>query len=551
LISGAPLEFVISPSQRRVEDVAKFNTTTTKVSVSSPVQAEHTPSGRTYNQAPGHARDAKSELFLLAVANLVGQPTFYEKANERDNRFGELVRTVADEDPDWMAGFLLWLRNEANMRSAPLVAALEAAKAMVAAGKPGARALVNAVLQRADEPGEALAYWTSRYGRAIPKPVKRGIADAMIRLGTEFNYVKWGTSEARGFRFADILNLTHPGDRRGSRQRIRAPWQHDLFSYAVAKRYRDVELPASLELLTRRQALMGLPVNERRSVLEDPQTLKRAGITWEALAGWLQGPMDAAAWEAIIPSMGYMALLRNLRNFDQAGVSDSVAEQVAARLADPAQVARSRQFPFRFYAAYKNVSSLRWAYPLEKALAASLANVPELAGRTLVLVDQSPSMFPGYGFSTPNRSDITLADQAKLFGSALALRADDATLVGYGSGNYRVPFSKGDAVLRTMEKFHMNDGTDTPRAVVDHYDGHHRVVIVTDEQTSYSRTGRTVDGAVPHHVPVYTWNVAGYRHGHTPSGTGQRHTFGGLTDQAFQMIPLLEAGRNANWPWAR
>jgi hypothetical protein len=71
------------------------------------------------------------------------------------------------------------------------------------------------VLRRADEPGELLAYWTSMYGRAIPKPIKRGVADAVLRLGTEFNYVKWD-SEGRGYRFADILNVTHPGDRKGS-----------------------------------------------------------------------------------------------------------------------------------------------------------------------------------------------------------------------------------------------------------------------------------------------------------------------------------------------
>lgn len=35
-----------------------------------------------------------------------------------------------------------------------------------------------------------------------------------------------------------------------------------------------------------------------------------------------------------------------------------------------------------------------------------------------------------------------------------------------------------------------------------------------------------------------------------PSGTAGRHTFGGLSDAAFRMVPLLEAGRNADWPWA-
>src|SRR5205807_9527233 len=108
-----------------------------------------------------------------------------------------------------------------------------------------------------------------------------------------------------------------------------------------------------------------------------------------------------------------------------AGVPDTIARQVAARLADPEQVARSRQFPFRFLAAYKSVPSLRWAYPLEQALAASLANVPHLAGRTLILVDRSGSMFDGISA----KSGLNRADTAALFGTAVALRCEHADLV--------------------------------------------------------------------------------------------------------------------------
>ncbi|GAA2115033.1 hypothetical protein GCM10009759_59790 [Kitasatospora saccharophila] len=46
-------------------------------------------------------------------------------------------------------------------------------------------------------------------------------------------------------------------------------------------------------------------------------------------------------------------------------------------------------------------------------------------------------------------------------------------------------------------------------------------------------------------------NLAGYRTGPAPSGTGNRHTFGGLTDAAFRLVPLLEAGQDAGWPWER
>ena len=55
---------------------------------------------------------------------------------------------------------------------------------------------------------------------------------------------------------------------------------------------------------------------------------------------------------------------------------------------------------------------------------------------------------------------------------------------------------------------------------------------------------------VPAHVPVYTWNLAGHRAAHGPSGTANRHTFGGLSDAAFRMVPLLEAADDTKWPWA-
>jgi hypothetical protein len=43
--------------------------------------------------------------------------------------------------------------------------------------------------------------------------------------------------------------------------------------------------------------------------------------------------------------MGYFAELRNLRNFDQAGVGDEVAAAVAAKLWYPGEVAASRVMP--------------------------------------------------------------------------------------------------------------------------------------------------------------------------------------------------------------
>jgi hypothetical protein len=75
------------------------------------------------------------------------------------------------------------------------------------------------------------------------------------------------------------------------------------------------------------------------------------------------------------------------------------------------------------------------------------------------------------------------------------------------------------------------------------------VLIVTDEQHAHSPYGAP-GTQVPSRVPVYTWNLAGHRAGHGHSGNATRHTFGGLTDAAFGMVPLLEAAGRADWPWA-
>jgi TROVE domain len=560
--------------------MTKFNQPENRPATTSPVKSEGVASDTTYEGAPGYARDIKSELFLLAVANFVREDTFYEMANERDQRYRDLVREAAVVDPDWTAGLLKWLRSDANMRSASIVGAAEYAWARrdeMGTGRTGevhptpsltTRQVVSAVIQRADEPGEMIAYWASQYGKNFPKPVKRGIGDAMIRLGTEFNYLKWD-SEGAGYRWADILNLTHPGDKKGSRQWFQGEsrdevsgeivggeFQRTLFGHVIAKAYdNETPTPESLDTLTRREALMSLPVDERRRVLENPETLRRAGLTWEALAGWLQSPMDKEAWEAIIPSMQIFALVRNLRNFDQAGVSDKIANQVAAKLMNPEVIAKSRMFPFRFLAAHRNAPSLRWAYPLEVALNYSLLNTPVLKGHTLILVDRSGSMFFGH---PSKKSDMSWADTAAVFGAALALRIenshrenDSADLIEFGTDSQPVRFQRGESLLKAVEKFSSMGGTNTAGAVRRHFlpGFHERVVIITDEQAWGGYRGENPTEAVPDGIPVYTWNLAGYKYGHGPSGEKNRHTFAGLTDQAFRMIPLLEAGKNAQWPW--
>lgn len=495
----------------------------------------------TYEGGAGFSRKTKSELFLLAVSNMVGEDTFYENAKSRDDRFVSLTHKVVQKDPDWVARLVPYLRNELNMRSAAIVMAVEYVKA----GGPNGRRVIDSAIVRADEPAEVLGYYRAKYGRNIPQPIKRGVADAVRRLYSERNALKYD-GDTRGYRMGDVIDITHP--------QPKADWQNLLFRYLLDRRHNRPE-PAigayegTLNTIFAYKTLMNVPVAERRAMLDQPdfaERLEKAGMTWESLSGWLQGPMDAKAWEVIIPSMGYMALLRNLRNFEQAGVSKDVMAKVYAKLGDPEEVAKSRQLPMRFYSAFANVENLLSKAMIESAMQGTLANVPELKGKTLILVDQSGSM---YGMSFSRKSERKPAELAALFGAALALRAEDATLVAYGSTSKVINFTKATPVLElTKRAMFDGGGTDTFGTLSRHYDKtYNRVIILTDEQ-AFGYYG-SMKPASDINCPIYTFNLVGYGKGHLPSGGDNRYTFGGLTDAGFRLIDALERSRDGEWPF--
>lgn len=482
----------------------------------------------------GFLRDEKSELFLATVSSFL-ENTYYEDGASREDRIGKLAAKVAINDVVWITNFVEWLRGEGNIRSAAIVVALEAADAMIKAGIPGSRKVVSSALQRADEPGEAIAYWHTRKGRKIPSAVKRGIADAIVRLYNEYSVAKYNSSNS-SVSLKDAIALTHP--------KPKDDLQNFVFKYVNDRDFDSkAEVPSELTKLKNRQILMAKSDKELRNLLESEDGRKAiadAGLTWESVAG--KSGLSKGIWDALVPSMGYMALLKNLRNFLKEGAN---LKPVLDRLGDPDQVAKSRLLPFRFYTAYRQVGrdNLKVAATLEDALNASLANIPALNGKTLIMVDRSGSMF--YSI---DRSDLTNADKAAIFGSALALRAEDADLFGYGTSSAKINYTKGGSILPVVGKFSSMGGTNTSQVLesLTRNKKYDRVVIITDEQSSYYH--RTPSDVLDKNVPLYTWSLGGYNSGHVVSPN--RYTFGGLTDHSFRMIPLLERGRDCSWPWA-
>jgi hypothetical protein len=491
---------------------------------------------------PAYSRGIKAELFLMAVGAFYGEDKFYASASEESQRYAMMIEANTKADPEWTAAFLRWLRADANIRTAALVGAAEYVKA----GGPKGRAVVNSVIRRADEPGEIMAYWSSKYGQRRPQPLKRGVRDAIARLYNERNAAKWDSSKA-AFRFADIIELVRPAP---SDQE-----QSDLFRYLIEDRHKRATFEG--------KALPNLELRDRALRSGDPREmlireLERGNptVTWETVSSAAPGKMTATQWERLYPHMGYMARLRNLRNLDQADVPLTGRRAIAEKLADPAEVAASKQLPMRFLSAYKAVENDVWHSYLAEALNHSLANVPEVKGRWLVLVDASGSMSARYS----EKSSMSYYEAACVFAAAFA-RRNNADIRTYSNDLSEVfPVRKGESVLQTVNRlqarnFWFGGGTSTAQCLATAYrhGQYDHVLLLTDEQYNsgwYSWKGASsLPGEmIPATVPLYTFNLAGYKAAQTQSDS-YRITVGGLSDAAFSMMAAVESSRGGRWPW--
>lgn len=487
----------------------------------------------------GFRRGTKSELFLSAATSFV-QPKFYESESELRVRQTKLLHKVAVDDPEWLYNFLTWLRVGGNLRTGSLVLAADAVayRLKKRADNRGGwnRKIIATVLQRADEPGEMLAYWRATHGQRIPQPVKRGVADAASRMYTERNWLKYDSKSA-AYRFADVIELTHPEIRKPELAALILDEAHGYpWDYADAT-------AGGLEMIATNKfmRLGGDGDNGVDGSKLNADLLARAGMTWEAVPSIVDGGWTADLWEAMIPNMGVMALTRNLNNFDKYGVGKSGYQKVVDRLTDPELVRKSRILPIRAITAYRNATADRWKYPLAEMLEATLENVPALPGRTLVLVDVSGSMH----WSNVS-SGCSYADAAAVFGAALAKRGEDTDLYAYDTSLYPIEYRDGESTLQVTDRITRTGGggTRTHEALRAAYDGHDRVVLLTDEMSS---SARGAGGSIPNNVPLITFNLAGYAAAGVESSP-TRITLSGLSDSAWGLLDMW-GNASDKWPW--
>ncbi len=433
---------------------------------------------RTHEGAVAKRIGDEAQLRRSVMSCLLWENEFYEDGDSIAERIAQGVAAVPQETA---AAIAIEAREQMHLRHAPLFIVREMARR---GGRVVGDTLAR-VIQRADELAEFVALYWADGKTPLSAQVKLGLAKAFTKFD-EYQLAKY--DRAKEVRLRDVLFLTHP-------------------------KANDAEQQALWDRLT--NGTMAVP------------------DTWEvALSG--EGEDKEAKWTRLLTEekLGGMALLRNLRNMAEAGVSDALVRIAIAN------ANYRRVLPFRFIAAAKHAPSLEDA--LEDAMLKSLAGAPTLPGKTVLLVDHSGSMNARLSV----RSEMNRFEAA--CGLAMLLRevCETVDVVAFSSvwrrydmqplpGVALVPPRRGFALRDALEGAVSWGGTNTEdgKQFCDQR-GYDRLIIVTDEQSHQSISDPQGKG--------YVVNVASARNG---IGYGAWTHIDGWSEAVVGYIQEAEDGR--------
>jgi len=503
--------------ERRNKKMPKFNG---NPSIGKKVES-HPDITSNYEGGVAFKTNAKNELYLRAATWLVGEPKFYgDKATETED-IKALIAQVSKQDPEFIFKLASYLRNEMYLRSAPMFLTVEGLTNPEA--KKYVRWWMPFIIKRADELSEMLSCFINKNGEigsngkaSLPNQFKLGIADSFHNFG-EYDFGKYKMDD-KSVKLSDVLRLTHPVPD--------TPEKSELFKKI------------------------------RTGTLAVPET-------WETVISAKGNNKEA--WNEVIPKMGYMAKLRNLRNIAQAKAD---LDSVLKHLTNPKAVANSKQFPYRFLSAYKMIEdagenidpfdSKKILNALETAMSISVSNIPNLGGRTLVSVDNSGSMQS----PVSERSKIERREIGAVMGAMANGFCEAAVASAFGTRFMTVNIS-GKSILGDAKKILMSD-TDSAtngylvfKYLVDNRLLTDRVMIFTDEQL-WDTDGRY--GAFGSQDSLYKWflkyktmqpkvrlylfDLAGYGTVQIPDTEPNVAIIGGFSDRIFDFIKRFEEDRS-------
>lgn len=391
---------------------------------------------------------AEAQLLRSVMSCLLWESEFYEDGVEIAKRISQLAEQVS---PTALAAIAIRARNQFKLRHVPLHLLVTLAK--TGSGTSILGDTIPHVVKRADELAELLAlYWKANGAdKPLAKQLKRGLGLAVQNFN-EYSLAKYDRDG--DVRLRDVIFLTHamPKDKA----------QAMIFAKLVNKTYFPKATSSGFKVKSalRLKGEPGLAVPD----------------TWETELS--AGKDKRATFERLLreEKLGYLALLRNLRNMVEAGVDRSlIVEALRAR--------KGAQWvlPFRYIAAGRHAPSLVRA--IDEALIASIDEMPRLAGHTVVMVDVSGSMDD----KLSAKSDLTRADAAAALG---AMFPGDVSVFSFSNRLVEVPAHRGLAGVDMILKSQPHSGTQLIGAVTEvnartKYD---RMIVISDEQAASDRT---------------------------------------------------------------
>lgn len=400
----------------------------------------------THVGAPATIATPEQQLRRAVLSCLLWEDTFYESGVDIAQRITDLTAKVS---PAFVAELAIEARSKFHLRHVPLLLLKTLISRQFIAPIP-IQNVIASVIQRPDEMAELLAIYGKdvKHLRPLDWQLKQGLRQAFVKFNG-YELSKW-QGRRKGITLRDILWLVHP--------KPKDEEQNAIFR-AIAK-------------------------DELRS--ED---------TWESLLS--AGHDKQATWEQLLSErrLGGLALLRNLRNMEQANVPIGLIRKALA------EHPFHRVLPFRFIAAARHAPNLE--PELDAAFLRVLGKVEQkLQGKTLILVDVSGSM----DSKLSNKSDMMKLDAA--CGVAMILRevCEDGGVASFSDKLVTVPPRHGFALRDAIVHSQSHSSTYLGEAVQFVQDNvpYNRLVVVTDEQSH---------DQVTFSKPTYLINVAPYRNG--------------------------------------
>lgn len=413
-------------------------------------------------QAYSHA-DAIMQLRRAVLACLLWEDAFYESGVSIAERIKTLVAQVPQAVVSQLA---IDARSKFNLRHVPLLLVREMARGK---GNLIGRTL-SEVIQRADELSEFLSlYWTDKR-QPLSKQVKVGLAHAFQKFSA-YNLAKY-RGDDKAVKLKDVLFLCHAKPK-------------DDAQALVWKKLIDGSL--------------------------------QSADTWEVSLS--AGKDKKETFERLIREgkLGYLALLRNLRNMESAGCDPALINNAILARAGGAE----RVLPFRFIAAAKAAPHFEPA--LDQSLVANLAQMLKLPGKTICIIDVSGSM---YGGNLSKKSDMSRAHAACALGAIVREVCEEYRIYATaGSDAMRVhktaevPARRGMALVDAIYGLcHPLGGggiflNQVIKFVKEREKTADRIIVITDEQDCAIDAGDSPLKAEPFGKTNYMINVSTEKNG--------------------------------------